>query len=324
MPEWSPRDAVLLERVLFARSTPCTPGHESGLDRGAAPARRAAPTDLSAPARRWPRAPAAPARAQRGDHQGRPRSSADACSRRPTRAPCTSRTAPSSLASPTTPSSRPPPPPRSATSRARGSHPRPRRSSLHRLADQPDAPPTATRRPRLAACAVASTTPARCSPGSPAAGRAGRLLGYPTMAYVVADQIAAPRLRSPTMLDAMAAPAMRNPERERAEIEAAMRADGVDGPSRRGTGPTTPSKVRKAETYDVDTARCGLTSSPTGCCATGSSSPPKLYGLRSPSGTTCRRTTPTCGPSRCGTRTAAPSAFPLDLYARDSKRAAPG
>ncbi len=80
------------------------------------------------------------------------------------------------------------------------------------------------------------------------------LLGYPDHAsYVVADQTAGTTTAVTEMLDAMAAPAMRNLERERAEIEAAMRADGVDGPVQPWDWSYYAAKV-KAATYDVDTA----------------------------------------------------------------------
>jgi peptidyl-dipeptidase Dcp len=80
------------------------------------------------------------------------------------------------------------------------------------------------------------------------------LLGYPDHAsYVVADQTAGTTTAVTDMLDAMAAPAMRNLERERAEIEAAMRADGVDGPVQPWDWSYYAAKV-KAATYDVDTA----------------------------------------------------------------------
>lgn len=80
------------------------------------------------------------------------------------------------------------------------------------------------------------------------------LLGYPDHAsYVVADQTAGTTTAVTKMLDAMAAPAMRNLERERAEIEAAMRADGVDGPVQPWDWSFYAAKV-KAATYDVDTA----------------------------------------------------------------------
>jgi peptidyl-dipeptidase Dcp len=80
------------------------------------------------------------------------------------------------------------------------------------------------------------------------------LLGYPDHAsYVVADQTAGSTAAVTEMLDAMAAPAMRNLERERAEIEAAMRADGVDGPVQPWDWAYYAAKVRAA-TYDVDTA----------------------------------------------------------------------
>jgi peptidyl-dipeptidase Dcp len=83
--------------------------------------------------------------------------------------------------------------------------------------------------------------------------RAG-LLGYPDHAsYVVADQTAGSTSAVTEMLGAMVAPAMRNLERERAEIEAAMREDGVDGPVQPWDWAYYAAKVRAA-TYDVDTA----------------------------------------------------------------------
>ncbi|CAN5319461.1 M3 family metallopeptidase [soil metagenome] len=82
--------------------------------------------------------------------------------------------------------------------------------------------------------------------------RAG-LLGYPDhAAYVVSDQTAGTTGAVIGMLDAMAAPAMANLERERAAIEAAMRADGVDGPVEPWDWAYYAAKV-KAATYDVDT-----------------------------------------------------------------------
>ena len=83
--------------------------------------------------------------------------------------------------------------------------------------------------------------------------RAG-LLGYPDhAAYVVADQTAGTTEAVIGMLDAMAAPAMRNLEQERAEIESAMRADGVEGPVQPWDWAYYAAKV-KAATYAVDTA----------------------------------------------------------------------
>jgi peptidyl-dipeptidase Dcp len=81
--------------------------------------------------------------------------------------------------------------------------------------------------------------------------RAG-LLGYPDHAsYKVADQTAGTTEAVTAMLDAMAAPAMANLERERAEIEAAMRADGLDDEVRPWDWAYYAAKVRAA-TYDVD------------------------------------------------------------------------
>jgi peptidyl-dipeptidase Dcp len=83
------------------------------------------------------------------------------------------------------------------------------------------------------------------------AARAG-LLGYPDHAsYVVADQTAGSTSAVTEMLDAMVAPAMRNLEQERVEIEAAMRADGVEGPVEPWDWAYYAGKV-KAATYDVD------------------------------------------------------------------------
>ena len=82
--------------------------------------------------------------------------------------------------------------------------------------------------------------------------RAG-LLGYPDHAsYVVADQTAGTTAAVTEMLDAMAGPAMANLETERAEIEAAMRADGVGGPVQPWDWAYYAEKVNAA-TYDVDT-----------------------------------------------------------------------
>ncbi|MGZ8737979.1 MAG: M3 family metallopeptidase [Nocardioides sp.] len=83
--------------------------------------------------------------------------------------------------------------------------------------------------------------------------RAG-LLGYLNhAAYVVDDQTAGTTEAVTDMLDAMAEPAMRNLEQERAEIEAAMRADGVDGPVQPWDWAYYAAKVGAAK-YDVDTA----------------------------------------------------------------------
>jgi peptidyl-dipeptidase Dcp len=83
--------------------------------------------------------------------------------------------------------------------------------------------------------------------------RAG-LLGYPDHAsYVVEDQTAATTEAVTSMLDAMVGPAMANLDGERAEIESAMRADGVDGPVQPWDWAYYAAQV-KAATYDVDTA----------------------------------------------------------------------
>ena len=83
--------------------------------------------------------------------------------------------------------------------------------------------------------------------------RAG-LLGYPHhAAYVVADQTAGTTEAVTGMLDAMAAPAVANLAGERAQIEAAMRADGIDGAVEPWDWAYYAAKV-KAATYDVDTA----------------------------------------------------------------------
>ncbi|QNN52558.1 M3 family metallopeptidase [Nocardioides mesophilus] len=82
--------------------------------------------------------------------------------------------------------------------------------------------------------------------------RAG-LLGYPDhAAYVVADQTAGSTDAVVSMLDAMAAPAMANLERERVAIEAALHADGVEGPVQPWDWAYYAAKVKAAE-YDVDT-----------------------------------------------------------------------
>jgi peptidyl-dipeptidase Dcp len=61
--------------------------------------------------------------------------------------------------------------------------------------------------------------------------RRAALHGYPThAAYVVADQTAGTVEAVTGRLSALAVPAVRNAARERAELEEAMHADGVDGP----------------------------------------------------------------------------------------------
>ncbi len=83
--------------------------------------------------------------------------------------------------------------------------------------------------------------------------RAG-LLGYPHhAAYVVADQTAGTTEAVTGMLDAMAARAVANLAGEQARIEAAMRADGIDGAVEPWDWAYYAAKV-KAATYDVDTA----------------------------------------------------------------------
>ena len=83
--------------------------------------------------------------------------------------------------------------------------------------------------------------------------RAG-LFGHPDHAsYVVEDQTAGSTDAVTSMLDAMAAPAMANLAGEQAAIEAAMRADGVEGPAQPWDWTYYAAKV-KAATYDVDTA----------------------------------------------------------------------
>ena len=112
-----------------------------------------------------------------------------------------------------------------------------------------------SRRPPPGAWTAASTTPARSSPGSPRSGPSvPRCSATPTTppTWWPTRPPAAPTAVT-EMLDAMAAPAMRNLERERAEIEAAMRADGVDGPVQPWDWSYYAAKV-KAATYDVDTA----------------------------------------------------------------------
>jgi peptidyl-dipeptidase Dcp len=82
--------------------------------------------------------------------------------------------------------------------------------------------------------------------------RAG-LLGEPNhAAYVVADLTAGTSEAVLGMLDEMCAPAMANLETERAEIEAAMAADGVEGPVRPWDWAYYAAKV-KAATFDLDT-----------------------------------------------------------------------
>jgi len=79
------------------------------------------------------------------------------------------------------------------------------------------------------------------------------LLGYPDHAsYVAADQTAGTSQAVLGMLDEMAAPAMRNLETERDRIEAAMRADGIDGPVEAWDWTYYAERV-KAATHDVDT-----------------------------------------------------------------------
>ena len=83
--------------------------------------------------------------------------------------------------------------------------------------------------------------------------RAG-LFGHPDHAsYVVEDQTARTTTAVTDMLDAMAAPAMANLDAERAAIEAAMRADGIDGPVEQWDWTYYSAKV-KAATYDIDPA----------------------------------------------------------------------
>jgi peptidyl-dipeptidase Dcp len=83
--------------------------------------------------------------------------------------------------------------------------------------------------------------------------RAG-LLGFPDHAsYVAADQTAGTTDAVTRMLDAMVEPAMANLETERAEIEAAMREDGLTGPVEPWDWAFYAARV-KASTYDVDTA----------------------------------------------------------------------
>ncbi|RYU11202.1 M3 family metallopeptidase [Nocardioides iriomotensis] len=81
--------------------------------------------------------------------------------------------------------------------------------------------------------------------------RAG-LFGHPDHAsYVVEDQTAGTTTAVTGMLDAMAAPAMANLDDERAAIEAAMRADGIDGPVEPWDWTYYAGRV-KAATFDVD------------------------------------------------------------------------
>ncbi len=83
--------------------------------------------------------------------------------------------------------------------------------------------------------------------------RAG-LLGYRDhAAYVVADQTAGSTGAVTAMLDAMAGPAMANLATERADIEAAMSADGVDGPVQPWDWAYYAARV-KAARYDLDPA----------------------------------------------------------------------
>ncbi|MGZ4438556.1 MAG: M3 family metallopeptidase, partial [Nocardioidaceae bacterium] len=80
------------------------------------------------------------------------------------------------------------------------------------------------------------------------------LLGYPDHAsYVAADQTAGSSAAVLGMLDEMTAPAMRNLELERERIEAAMRADGLEGPVEPWDW-TYYAERAKAAAYDVDTA----------------------------------------------------------------------
>jgi peptidyl-dipeptidase Dcp len=82
--------------------------------------------------------------------------------------------------------------------------------------------------------------------------RRSKLLGHPThAAYVVADQTATSPEAVLEMLDGMAGPAMANLQREREEIERAMRAEGVDGPVEPWDWTYYEAKVTAA-TYDVD------------------------------------------------------------------------
>lgn len=79
-----------------------------------------------------------------------------------------------------------------------------------------------------------------------------RLLGHPHHAsFVVADMTAGTVDAVESMLDSMVAPAMANLERERAAIEQAMRADGVEGPVQPWDWSYYAARVR-AELFDVD------------------------------------------------------------------------
>lgn len=81
--------------------------------------------------------------------------------------------------------------------------------------------------------------------------RAG-LLGHPHhAAFVAADQTAGTTEAVVEMLDSMVGPAMANLERERVEIEQALRADGVDGPVEPWDWSYYAARVR-ATRFDVD------------------------------------------------------------------------
>ncbi len=83
--------------------------------------------------------------------------------------------------------------------------------------------------------------------------RAG-LLGYPDhAAYVVADQTAGTSAAVLEVLGSMAGPAMANLGAERTEIEAAMRADGVEGPVRPWDWAYYAAVV-KAQRFEIDSA----------------------------------------------------------------------
>ena len=80
-------------------------------------------------------------------------------------------------------------------------------------------------------------------------------------------------------------------------------------------------RVRREPASTSTPRPCVPTSSWTGCCTTGSSTPPACStGCASPSATTCPATTPTCASSTCYDDDGQLGLFVADLYARDSKR----
>jgi peptidyl-dipeptidase Dcp len=82
--------------------------------------------------------------------------------------------------------------------------------------------------------------------------RRAALLGWPThAAYVVADRTARTVEAVTERLDALARPAIRNADRERAELEEAMHADGVEGALEPWDWPSYREIVRRRQ-HDLD------------------------------------------------------------------------